>query len=168
MLQVDMGSGFGGEDDVSRNDDIFGFLWAGAETELGGDEAFIHHAVTGEIVVLAVVDDWYVEHVSVLDCSSHETVVLHAFASVGNGDRSGIAERASWSKEFAGHADGDASSGEDVDHGFALNGVFNILDGSGCIGWRGSIGHADDAGVSACCCCAGTCCLLYTSDAADE
>ena len=63
-----------------------------AQAQGGAPVALVHHAIGDQGIILAMIQDWQVEHFGVLERVAHQLVVLHAMTVVGDGDNASFFE----------------------------------------------------------------------------
>ena len=71
---------------VARNHDLLGGTGDSRQTELGGNKAFIHHAVADKVLILAVAHDEQTEMVGILHRQTEKVRVRYRLSVVGNRD----------------------------------------------------------------------------------
>ena len=85
------GPGRFGEQDVARDDDVFGDARPTAQTEPRRDDPLVHLRALGERVVFGVLDDREIEGARVLERAAHDRARRDAAPVVGDRDRARVA-----------------------------------------------------------------------------
>ena len=105
------------EQNIARDDHVLRDARPSGQAQHGAPVAFVHHAAGGKLVVLAVIEREQIEHARVVERASHQLVVLHAMAVIGQCDDACLVERPDGRELLAFHADCDAAADEDVNAG---------------------------------------------------
>src|SRR5258706_10554902 len=90
-----------GQKYIPRDDDVLAARRPAAQTKGGAPVTLVDDAIGDKIVVLAMVENRQVEHLGILNRTSHQLVVLDAVAIVGNRDDASLFERTNRRQLFA-------------------------------------------------------------------
>ena len=149
MLAMDFRAGQFREQNVSRHDHLLARRRPAAQSQRGAPITFVHHAVSHERIILAMIHHRQVEHLRVFAGAAHEFVVLDAMAVVGDGHDAGFFERTDGREFFAGDIFGDGAGDENIHDAFALRAFADERDGAGIVNRRRRVRHANDGGETA-------------------
>ena len=89
------------QEDVAHDDRLLARARPARQAEKRAPIAFVHHPVTDEIVILAVIENREAHHAGVFDGAAHQLVILDATAIIGDRDDTGLRERADRRQFFA-------------------------------------------------------------------
>ena len=119
MLTVNFRSGRLRQQDVSRDDHLLARSGPAAQAQHRAPVTFMHHAVADERVILAMIHDRQIEHPGILQRATHELMILHAMAVIGNRHDPGLLQRTDRGHFFAGDAFGNCAGHKNIHLPFA-------------------------------------------------
>ena len=119
------------------------------EAEIEADEPLMHHTAAGQLQILAVTQDRFVEHGAIFERSSHHLGTGHRRAIVGECYSAACHHLPDLGQFLALAALGDAADGKDVGHSGSFGLQVDKLDGGLIIDRRFGVRHAGNAGDAA-------------------
>ena len=103
----------------------------------------MHDAVGNQAGILAMIQQWQIEHPGVFGSPAHHLAVLHAMAIVSNGHHSGLLQRSHRRQFLARESLGDGPGDKHIHLAIADGNFPHVGNRAGVIDGRHRIGHAD-------------------------
>ena len=149
VLAVDVCPGFLSEQNVTRNNHFLPRTGPARQAKRAIPVALMHYARAHQRIVLAMIHHRQVKHRRVFQRATHQVIVLHTMAVVGNRHHPGAVQRADRRQFLPGNPLRDRAGRQHVDPGRALGAVLNQCHRARVVDRRTGVGHANHRGEPA-------------------